>query len=86
MFERTEEERFTGLLHRLEASGTSSTVRFGLSVPNGLAFSPEGDIAYHADTCQKTVWIYDYDLASGQRWNERVFTHYLDLPGRPDGA
>ncbi len=86
MFERTAGERFTGLLHRLEASGASSTVRSGLGVSNGLAFSPEGKIMYHADTFRETVWIYDYDLASGKRSNERVFTHCLDLPGRPDGA
>ncbi len=86
MFERTAEQRFTGLLHRLESSGTSSTERSGLGVSNGLAFSPEGTVMYHADTFEETVWLYDYDLATGERSNERVFTEFVDLPGRPDGA
>jgi sugar lactone lactonase YvrE len=86
MFERTAVERFTGLLHRLDASGTSSIVRSGLGVSNGLAFSPDGTVMYHADTFRKTVWMFDYDPSSGKRSNERVFTDYLGLPGRPDGA
>jgi sugar lactone lactonase YvrE len=86
MFETTAEERFTGLLHRVEASGSSSIVRSGLGVSNGLAFSPDGKVMYHADTLEKAVWTYDYDLASGDRSNERVLTHYLELPGKPDGA
>jgi sugar lactone lactonase YvrE len=86
MFERTAEERFTGRLHRLESSGVSMIVRGELGVSNGLAFSPDGTVMYHADTFRKTVWMYDYDNASGERSNERVFTDYVDLPGRPDGA
>jgi sugar lactone lactonase YvrE len=86
MFERSAEGRSTGLLHRVEASGASSTVRSQIGVSNGLAFSPDGRTMYHADTSLSTVWFYDYDLASGERSNERVFTQYRDLPGRPDGA
>ncbi len=86
MFERSAEGRRTGLLHRVEASGVSSTVRSQIGVSNGLAFSPDGRTMYHADTSLRTVWFYDYDLASGERSKERVFTHYRDLPGRPDGA
>jgi sugar lactone lactonase YvrE len=86
MFEHTVEEKYTGLLHKLEASGTSTTERSGLGVSNGLAFSPEGTVMYHADTFKRTVWIYDYEPFTGIRSNERVFTEYLELPGRPDGA
>jgi len=50
MFERSGEGRSTGLLHRLEPSGASSTVRSEIGVSNGLAFSPDGRTMYHADT------------------------------------
>jgi len=86
MFERSGEGRFTGSLHRLESSGASSTVRSEIGVSNGLAFSPDGRTMYHADTSRSIVWSYDYDVASGEPSNERVFTEYRDLPGRPDGA
>ena len=86
MFERTIDNKFTGHLYRVEPSGTSSTVESGLGVSNGLAFSPDGTVMYHADTFRKTVWKYDYELESGRRSNKRVFTRYLGLPGAPDGA
>ena len=41
---------------------------------------------YWADTLHETVWAYDYDLAGGERRNERVFLDFTPLPGRPDGA
>ncbi len=54
---------------------------------NGLAWSPDGGVMYHADTRQKTVWAYDYDQASGQIAGKRVFAT-VDIPGAsgPDGA
>ena len=86
MFERTDDGRFLGVLHRLDPSGAASSLRTGIGVSNGLAFPPDGRTMYHADTFRDTVWSYDYDLASGERSNERVFADYRDLPGRPDGA
>jgi sugar lactone lactonase YvrE len=86
MFERTADDRFTGVLYRLDPSGATSSLATGIGVSNGLAFPADGRRMYHADTFRDTVWSYDYDLASGERSNERVFTDYRDLPGRPDGA
>jgi sugar lactone lactonase YvrE len=41
---------------------------------------------YFADTPRQTVWAYDYDVATGDARNERVFIDFTGLPGRPDGA
>jgi sugar lactone lactonase YvrE len=76
----------TGLLHRVEADGTTVTVRSAIGVANGLAFSPDGRTMYFADTHRDTVWAYDYDVATGDATNERVFLDFGPLPGRPDGA
>lgn len=86
MFDPTSARRFTGRLHRVEPSGAVTTVRSEVGVANGLAFSPDGKTMYFADTLRETVWAYDYDLDSGEAWNERVFLDFGALPGRPDGA
>ena len=62
------------------------TVRSGIGVSNGLAFSPDGRTMYFADTHRDTVWAYDYDLDTGEATNERVFLDFGPLPGHPDGA
>lgn len=86
MFDPAAAGRFTGLLHRVEADGSSEVVRTGVGVANGLAFSPDGRTMYFADTPRETVWAYDYDVDSGEATNERVFLDFGPLPGRPDGA
>jgi L-arabinonolactonase len=77
-----------GMLHRFEPDGTHEVVATGVTVSNGLAFSPDGSTMYWADTGRATVWAYDFDLDSGTRTNERVFLDFSgsDLPGKPDGA
>ena len=67
-------------------TGRRSTVRSGIGVANGLAFSPDGRTMYFADTPRETVWAYDYDVDTGEATNERVFLDFGPLPGRPDGA
>ncbi|MCH8992315.1 MAG: SMP-30/gluconolactonase/LRE family protein, partial [Acidobacteria bacterium] len=79
-------DRFEGMLHVVEADGAVSTVQTEIGVANGLAFAPDGDVMYFADTLLDTVWSYEYEPATGHRANEQVFTDFADLPGRPDGA
>jgi sugar lactone lactonase YvrE len=86
MFDPAAARRFTGMLYRVEPDGAAATVRSGIGVPNGLAFSPDGSTMYFADTHRETVWAYDYDVATGEAVNERVFLDFGGLPGRPDGA
>src|SRR4030095_9267706 len=71
MFDPTTDGRSTGRLHRVEASGATTTVRTGIRSATGLAFSPDGATMYFADTHRDTVWAYDYDSATGDAANER---------------
>lgn len=86
MFDPASAGRFTGRLHRVEPGGAVTTVRTGIGIANGLAFSPDGRTMYFADTPRETVWASDYDEATGEATNERVFLDFRALPGRPDGA
>jgi sugar lactone lactonase YvrE len=86
MFDPTSAGRSTGMLHRVGPGGDVATVRTEIGIANGLAFSPDGSTMYFADTPRQTVWAYDYDVATGDARNERVFIDFTGLPGRPDGA
>lgn len=86
MFDPAAARRFSGMLHRVEPDGRTTTTRTGVGVANGLAFSPDGATMYFADTHRETVWAFDYDVASGDASDERVFLDFSGLPGRPDGA
>lgn len=86
MFVPTSAGRTTGALYRVSGDGTTVTVRTGVGVANGLAFSPDGRTMYFADTPRRTVWAFDYDVDSGVATNERVFLDFAALPGKPDGA
>lgn len=86
MYEDTSARRSTGILHRVDPDLGLSRHRTGIGVSNGIAFSPDGTTMYFADTFAKTVWAYDYDVDTGDRSNERVFTDFSGLPGGPDGA
>lgn len=86
MHEDAESNRFSGVLHQILPGGEHRTDQDGIGISNGIAFSPEGKTMYFADTPRKTVWAYDYDIESGARHGERVFTDFSGLPGWPDGA
>lgn len=57
-----------------------------LTIPNSICFSPDGRLAYFADTARQIVWRQALD-AQGWPTGERVV--FLDLAGQglnPDGA
>jgi sugar lactone lactonase YvrE len=67
----------------------------GITVSNGLAWSPNGRTMYWSDTKAHTIYAFDFDPASGEISGRRVFASFpLKVPGaplegyggRPDGA
>jgi sugar lactone lactonase YvrE len=86
MHERPAENRFTGMLHRVDPDGTATVHRHEVGIANSLAFSPDGTTMYWADTLRDTVWAHDYDGDSGSPQVPRPFVDFAELPGRPDGA
>ena len=81
-------DRRPGKLYRYEAGGPLSEVLGGLKVPNGLAFSPDGQTMYLSDShpSVQCIWAFDYDVDKGAPMNRRLFVDMNLLPGRPDGA
>jgi sugar lactone lactonase YvrE len=57
----------------------------GVTLSNGLGWSPAGDLMYFADTPLERVDVLDYDPGTGGASGRRLFVDLHDVPGRPDG-
>ena len=76
----------TAALWRVDADGAMTRVRAGMTISNGLAWSPDGRTMYHADTPTHTVRAFDYDIATGTPSRPRVFAQWTGETDRPDGG
>jgi sugar lactone lactonase YvrE len=75
--------RGAGALYRLDPDHSLHTVLTGVSVSNGLGWSPDGTTMYHTDTTAGGVDAFDHDPSSGAITNRR---RLVDVDrGWPDG-
>jgi len=82
----TKPRKPTAALYRLDPDGTCRKLFDGLTVSNGLAWSPDGRTMYHSDSSAELIWAWDYDAKTGAMANRRTFAHATQALGRPDGA
>jgi sugar lactone lactonase YvrE/DNA-binding IclR family transcriptional regulator len=75
----------SGCLFRLNASGRMDCIDRGFTVPNGMAFSPDNRVMYFADSGQRVIFRFDFDLESGTARNRRIFIEVPNTDGTPDG-
>ena len=75
-----------GKLWRLDPDWTTHLLDDGITVSNGLAWSPDNKTMYFADTRALVVYAYDYDIETGAAENKRAFFRTDDMVGRVDGA
>ena len=73
-------------LWRYSNDGKLKKIMGGLTTSNGLAWSPDGNIMYHSDSWQSTIWKYDYNKITGDITNKNIFFKTNKRQGRPDGA
>jgi len=73
-------------LYRVDADFRITEVLGGLTISNGLAWSPDGRTMYHADTPTLTINAFAFDAATGTPSNGRVFACFAAETDRPDGA
>jgi sugar lactone lactonase YvrE len=75
----------SGTLYRLELEGSCSTVFAGLTISNGIGWSPDGTTMYLSDSGTGSVDAFDFDGATGGVGGRRTLLH-VDEPGMaPDG-
>ena len=71
-------------LYRLDPEGAVTVVLDGVTISNGLDWSPDGTSAYYADTATGRVDVFDYDAATGLT-GRRPFAEIAERDGHPDG-
>ena len=75
-----------GSVYRLDPDGSYSVILTGVTVSNGLAWTPDQQVAYYIDTATQRVDAFDYDPALGLVADSR--RPIVDIPavhGGPDG-
>ncbi|HEY4043887.1 MAG TPA: SMP-30/gluconolactonase/LRE family protein [Rhodopila sp.] len=76
----------TAALYRVTADGRISKQQAGYANSNGLAWSPDGRVMYHADSTPGLIEAWDFDPDTGGRGHHRILAMLSNEDGRPDGA
>ena len=74
-----------GSLYRLDAALDCRPMADGVTVANGLGWSPDDRTMYHTDSAARRIYAYDFDLDQGSLSGRRVFVELADGTGFPDG-
>lgn len=75
----------TARLYRLDPGGVLTKVLDGVTVSNGIGWSPDGHTLYYVDTPTLGIDRFDHDPATGAITGRRRFADLADSGGRPDG-
>jgi sugar lactone lactonase YvrE len=74
-----------GALYRLELDGRCTTVLTGLTISNGIGWSPDGATLYLADSGTGRIDAFDFEAVTGSITRRRTIVS-IDEPGvAPDG-
>jgi sugar lactone lactonase YvrE len=72
-------------LYRLDAGGEVQRMETGLTISNGLGWSPDGGTFYLTDSPKKLIYVYDFDAEAGTIADRRVFADLSRGDAFPDG-
>jgi sugar lactone lactonase YvrE len=74
-----------GTLFRLDPDESVHVVLDGVTVSNGLAWSPDGATVYYVDSDTQRIDAFDFDAGSGAFQNRRTVVQIDPDLGSPDG-
>jgi sugar lactone lactonase YvrE len=72
-------------LYRLDLDGTVHIMEQGVTISNGIDWSPDDLIMYYTDSALRVIYAYDFELESGRIENRRDFVKVPPGEGFPDG-
>jgi sugar lactone lactonase YvrE len=75
----------SGALWCINPDWSFKEVIMGITITNGVVWSPDWKTLYVADSALQVIHAYEFDLARAAVSNRRVFSDVKDL-GYPDGA
>ena len=81
----TDEVEPLGELYRLDSGCRLTMVVKGVTVSNGLGWSPDGTRMYYVDSPMRRIDMFDYDPATGEAFQRRRFADLSTFEGIPDG-
>ena len=76
----------TGKLLRFDAKHEGTVMETGLHISNGINFSPDDRLFYLADTPERIIRAYDFDLAAGTIADRRDLLTVDGSTAMPDGS
>ena len=74
-----------GVLYRLELDGTCTKVLAGLTISNGIGWSPDGSAMYLSDSGTSTIDRFDFDAGTGEIGARRTIVEVAEPGVAPDG-
>jgi len=74
-----------GALHVLEPDWSTRVVLEGLTLPNGMGWSPRGDTFYLIDTIESTLQAFAFDVERARLSEQRLVRRFDPEGGLPDG-
>jgi sugar lactone lactonase YvrE len=79
---RLDEGAGGGCLYRLDADRRVEQICHGVTISNGIAWSPDDTLLYYVDTPTCAIDVFDFDPETGDAVERRVLTR---VDGHPDG-
>jgi sugar lactone lactonase YvrE len=74
-----------GALYRLDWAGRAEMVLDGLTISNGLGWSPDGNTMYLVDSGPRAIHAFEFDADRGTISGGRVLAAVSEEVGAPDG-
>ena len=74
-----------GSLYRYDPDGSVRTMVTGLTISNGMGWSPDRKVFYHTDSPTRRIFAYAHDEESGEITDRRLFADLSADSSFPDG-